>query len=362
METPGIARHRAVITASAVLTALLMLPAPSHALVQTSGCIGGDFGDDCSLAELLANYDSHFIRIDNLLFRNFLFSVFPSDDHPPNPAQIRVLPLGEGTTTPGIRLEPQGQFSYTPGLSMPDVSLGFHVSFGVQAAGFGLANVLSMTIDPRAGGLRSTVLPSGGIEGVFMTGLAQYSVGFPSFETIEARWGIPEETPSGGPHSGMNVSPPVTLARTNTAGFSQGAITSYFNLWSRVQPPAGTATVDEITYTAQLDGLHPPLPPQPVGDQQRHLLRRPEQLDDVGPRDRRAAERDRRYRRRTQRHSGVDGDVHAAGDTEHVVHGGLRLPVEDDDWEPRGQYQARSFSGRRRARDDPPPSFRSCPT
>jgi len=86
-----------------LIASLFFISNTSVALVTTDGCTGGDLGDNCSLAELTAD-PAHFIKIDETVFDGFIFI-----DQWPRQADtgtIRVVPLGEGSISPGFRLEP----------------------------------------------------------------------------------------------------------------------------------------------------------------------------------------------------------------------------------------------------------------
>ncbi len=102
-----------------IMTALLattVSPLPAHALEILTGCGGGDFGADCSLAELVAGGS---IQIDNSLFDDWSFSGNGLSSN-----SISVTPIGEGTSNPGpgIRLA-------APGISSDaDFSLNYDVS------------------------------------------------------------------------------------------------------------------------------------------------------------------------------------------------------------------------------------------
>ena len=95
-------------------------PWAARALVSLVGCAGGDFGDDCSVAELVAGGS---VQVDNSVFDawTYLENGIPA-------TAIRVTPLGEGTTDPGpgVRLE-------APGLGA-DASVDFEMNYDVSTA------------------------------------------------------------------------------------------------------------------------------------------------------------------------------------------------------------------------------------
>lgn len=82
--------------------AAMAWPLVAQAQVVLTGCAGGDFGDDCSVAELVAGGS---IQIDNSLFDGWSYS-----ENGILATSISATPLGEGTSDPGpgIRLSAPG--------------------------------------------------------------------------------------------------------------------------------------------------------------------------------------------------------------------------------------------------------------
>ncbi len=87
-----------------LLTSLLILPT-AQAQVTTFCADLGHFGTDCSLEEILsAPFDAGHIIIDETRFEEFQEGI-PDDIAKADKERIRVLPIGEGTNTPGLRFE-----------------------------------------------------------------------------------------------------------------------------------------------------------------------------------------------------------------------------------------------------------------
>jgi hypothetical protein len=100
-------------SAVAGMLGLWLAAAPAEAIVVLTGCAGGDFGDDCSMAELLAGGS---IRVDDKLFDNWrdYAAQFTGDGFPVDADTIRVLPIGEGTRD-GIGIRYQSAFFFILG-------------------------------------------------------------------------------------------------------------------------------------------------------------------------------------------------------------------------------------------------------
>jgi len=95
--------------------AALALPVVAHAQVVLTGCDGGDFGDECSVAELVAGGS---IQIDNSSFDGWTYS-----ENGIPATSISATPLGEGTSNPG----PGIRFS-APGVGA-DASVDFELNY-----------------------------------------------------------------------------------------------------------------------------------------------------------------------------------------------------------------------------------------
>ena len=85
-------RSSVLVTVIAFIGLFVLVTGTAHALPILNGCGGGDFGADCSLAELAAGGS---IQIDDKVFDTWEFS----GDSSPN--LILVQPLGEGSLDPG---------------------------------------------------------------------------------------------------------------------------------------------------------------------------------------------------------------------------------------------------------------------
>ena len=101
------------------LLATTVSPWTASASVMLAGCEGGDFGADCSIAELIAGGS---IQIDNSLFDawNYSGNGISAD-------AISVAPLGEGTMDPGPGVR----------LTMPGVSndsVDFELNYDVSTS------------------------------------------------------------------------------------------------------------------------------------------------------------------------------------------------------------------------------------
>jgi hypothetical protein len=105
---------RTVVVLAAWLAATLS-PGPARALVTLTGCTGGDFGDDCSVAELVAGGS---IQIDNTVFDGWSYSGNGITED-----TLLVEPLGEGTMDPGPGLRLTG-----PGVGS-DTSVDFALNY-----------------------------------------------------------------------------------------------------------------------------------------------------------------------------------------------------------------------------------------
>ncbi len=81
--------------ASIVLLSAFFLPLMANAEVFKLCANSGDFGDECSLAEL---ENGGRIIIDDTRFNLFVFNNIDG-------SKVKVLPLGEGTNNPGLRFE-----------------------------------------------------------------------------------------------------------------------------------------------------------------------------------------------------------------------------------------------------------------
>ncbi len=94
---------------------------PAWAVPTLTGCNGGDFGADCSLAELNAGGT---IQIGNVLFDNWVVNVAQGSLN-----LVHVTPIGEGsiTTGPGILLE-------GPGV-LQNETIGFEMNYDVSTVG-----------------------------------------------------------------------------------------------------------------------------------------------------------------------------------------------------------------------------------
>lgn len=87
--------------------------------VVTTGCLGGDFGSDCSLAELDRGGT---IQINDILFDNWDVDAWAGSLN-----QIRVTAVGENSNVPGPGLRFEG-----PGVSSNEV-IGFEAFYDVSA-------------------------------------------------------------------------------------------------------------------------------------------------------------------------------------------------------------------------------------
>ncbi len=93
----------------------------ASAAVTLSGCTGGDFGDDCSLAELHAGGS---IQINDLLFDNWSVSVNAGSLN-----LISVTAIDDGSVEPG-----PGLFFKGPG-AVVNESIGFEMNYDVSTIG-----------------------------------------------------------------------------------------------------------------------------------------------------------------------------------------------------------------------------------
>ena len=110
----------AAATVAAAMLAIAAPPPSAHALVLLTGCAGGDFGDDCSVAELVAGGS---IQVDNSIFDSWSYS-----ENGIAATDIRVTPLGEGSSDPGA-----GVRIAAPGIGA-DASVDFELNYDVATA------------------------------------------------------------------------------------------------------------------------------------------------------------------------------------------------------------------------------------
>ena len=111
-------KNKAAALLAASIIGLASLHTPAEAVTQTSGCIGGDFGADCSLAELNAG---GWIQVDNNIFDGWFVSFTDGSAN-----TIKVTSIGDGTLNPGLFFE-------GPGVNNGG-ALGFEMNYRVTTA------------------------------------------------------------------------------------------------------------------------------------------------------------------------------------------------------------------------------------
>lgn len=106
---------------SLIILLLLFTIKPAVAVSTLTGCSGGDFGADCSLAELNAGGT---IQIDNVLFDNWVVNVAQGSLN-----LVRVTAIGESSIAigPGILLEGPAVLT--------NETIGFEMNYNVSTVG-----------------------------------------------------------------------------------------------------------------------------------------------------------------------------------------------------------------------------------
>jgi hypothetical protein len=118
-----------VLIVAVLFSALHALPATALTL---TGCTGGDFGNDCSLQELL---NGGSIETNGITFQSWTLPGNVNDFGATALTSIKVVPLDESLAT-GLRYFANGSLTFAPTLEVPagDLKIGFRVNGEIEGA------------------------------------------------------------------------------------------------------------------------------------------------------------------------------------------------------------------------------------